>query len=41
MKVFEFNNINKRASVACAVRLADTSCRPEAPFGCLEVTLVN
>ena len=32
---------NKRASLACAARLADTSCPPEAPFGRLEVTLVN
>ena len=31
----------KRASLACAVRQADTSCPPEAPFGRLEVTLVN
>ena len=31
----------KRASLACAARLADTSCPPEAPFGRLEVTLVN
>ena len=33
--------IYKRASLACAARLADTSCPPEAPFGRLEVTLVN
>ena len=33
--------INKRASLACAARLADTSCPQEAPFGRLEVTLVN
>ena len=25
--------IYKRASLACAVRLADTLCPPEAPFG--------
>ena len=25
--------IYKRASLACAARLADTSCPPEAPFG--------
>ena len=31
----------KRASLACAARLADTSCPPEAPFGRLEVTSVN
>ena len=31
----------KRASLACAARLADTPCPPEAPFGRLEVTLVN
>ena len=31
----------KRASLACAARLADTVCPPEAPFGRLEVTLVN
>ena len=34
-------NHYKRASLACAARLADTSCPPEAPFGRLEVTLVN
>ena len=28
-------------SLACAARLADTLCPPEAPFGRLEVTLVN
>ena len=33
--------VNKRASLACAARLADTTCPPEAPFGRLEVTLVN
>ena len=33
--------INKRASLACAARLVDTSCPPEAPFGRLEVTLVK
>ena len=33
--------IYKRASLACAARLADTSCPPEAPFGRLEVTSVN
>ena len=33
--------IYKRASLACAARLADTLCPPEAPFGRLEVTLVN
>ena len=27
---------NKRASLACAARLADTLCPPEAPFGRLE-----
>ena len=32
---------DKRASLACAARLANTSCPPEAPFGRLEVTLVN
>ena len=32
---------DKRASLACAARLADTLCPPEAPFGRLEVTLVN
>ena len=31
----------KRASLACAARLADTSCPQEAPFGRLEVRLVN
>ena len=39
--VFIYIYIYKRASLACAARLADTSCRPEAPFGRLEVTLVN
>ena len=33
--------VYKRASLACAARLADTLCPPEAPFGRLEVTLVN
>ena len=33
--------VDKRASLACAARLADTSCPREAPFGRLEVTLVN
>ena len=33
--------VQARASLACAARLADTSCPPEAPFGRLEVTLVN
>ena len=33
--------VYKRASLACAARLADTSCPPEAPFGRLEVRLVN
>ena len=33
--------IYKRASLACAARLADTSYPPEAPFGRLEVRLVN
>ena len=32
---------NKRTSLACAARLANTSCPPEAPFSRLEVTLVN
>ena len=31
----------KRASLACAARLAGTSCPPEAPFGRLWVTLGN
>ena len=40
--IFPFNlQSYKRASLACAARLADTSCPPEAPFGRLEVTLVN
>ena len=30
-------HINKRASLACAARLADTLCPPEAPFGHLEL----
>ena len=33
--------IYKRASLACAARLADTLCPPETPFGRLEVTLVK
>ena len=33
--------IHKRASLACAARLADTSCPPEAPIGRLEVTMIN
>ena len=33
--------MNKRASLAWAARLADTSCPPEAPFGRLEVRLVK
>ena len=33
--------VYKRASLACAARLADTLCPPEAPFGRLKVTLVN
>ena len=33
--------IYKRASLASAARLADTKCPPEAPFGRLEVILVN
>ena len=32
---------NKRASLACAARRADTLCPPEAPFIRLKVTLVN
>ena len=32
--------INKRASLACAARLEDTSCPPEAPFGRLGVKLL-
>ena len=31
----------KRASLACAARLADTLCPPEDPFGRLDVRLVN
>ena len=30
-----------RASLACAARLADTLCPPEAAFGRLDVRLVN
>ena len=41
MIVYIYIYIYKRASLACAVRLADTSCPPEAPFGRLELTLVN
>ena len=39
-QICEINNY-KRASLACAAGLADTSCLPEAPFGRLEVTLLN
>ena len=31
----------QRASLVCATRLADTLCPREAPFGRMEVTLVN
>ena len=31
----------KRASLACAARLADTSCPSEAPFGRLRSSLIN
>ena len=30
--IYQFH-INKRASLDCAARLADTLCPPEAPFG--------
>ena len=33
--------IYKRASLACAFRLTDTLCPPEAPLGRRGVTLVN
>ena len=33
--------IYKRASLACAARLADTLCPPEAPFGHLRSSLIN
>ena len=33
--------IDKRASNACAARLADTLCPPEAPFGRLWLSLIN
>ena len=33
--IYTYIYIYKRASLACAARLADTSCAPEAPFGCL------
>ena len=44
-----YYHIYKRASLACAARLADTLCPPEAPFGCLgshwliirEITYLN
>ena len=39
--VQRYIHIYKRASLAYAARLADTLCPPEAPFGRLEVTLVN
>ena len=32
---------NKRASLACAARLADTLCPPEVPFGRLWSPLIN
>ena len=39
--IYTYIYIQARASLACAARLADTSCPPGAPFGRLEVTLVN
>ena len=33
--------VYKRASLACAARLADISCPPEAPFGRLWSPLIN
>ena len=39
--IYIYIYIYKRASLACAARLADTLFPPEAPFGRLEVTLVN
>ena len=33
--------VQARFALACAARLADTLCPPEAPFGRLEVILVN
>ena len=33
--------INKRASLACAARMADTLCPPEATFGRLWSPLIN
>ena len=39
--IYRYIYTYKRASLACAPRLADTLCPPEAPFGRLEVTLVN
>ena len=39
--IYIYIYIYKRASLVCAARLADTLCPPEAPFGRLEVTLVN
>ena len=38
---FSFLITLKRASLACAARVADTLCPPECPFGRLKVTLVN
>ena len=35
------NYVYKRDSLACAVRLADTLCPPEAPFGRLWSPLIN
>ena len=34
-------HLYKRASLACAARLADTLCPPEAPFGRLWSPLIN
>ena len=39
--IYMYIYIYKRASLACAARLADTLCPPEASFGRLEVRLVN
>ena len=34
--LFHLSYIQARFALACAARLADTSCPPEAPFGRLE-----
>ena len=40
MSILE-SNIYKRGSLACAARLSDTLCPPEAPFGRLRSPLIK